>query len=138
MCNISNNTSSNNSSLKERVKCYINKRDEIIKDYKDRLYALNEEACADILANCPIKIGDVYIIEPDAGWGPKRQYYKVAKLDANVDGTVIVYGHKRKLDGTWGKRDNNFMFIVSVYNDYNVNNYTKVENYVEPTKDNQL
>lgn len=93
MCN-----TNNSSSLKERVQCYINKRDEIIKDYKDRLYALDEEACADILANCPIKVGDVYTIETDAGWGPKRQYYKVAKLDANVDGTVNVYGYKRKLD----------------------------------------
>ena len=133
MCNTSNNPS-----LKERVQCYINKRDEIIKDYKDRLHALDEEACADILANCPIKIGDVYTIETDDGWGPKRHYYKVAKLEANIDGTVIVRGYKRKLDKTWGKRDNNFMFIVSVYNDYNVEHYTKVENYVEPTKDNQL
>lgn len=124
MCNTSNSPS-----LKERVKYYINKRDEIIKDYKDRLYALDEEACADILANCPIKVGDVYVIETDAGWGPKRQYYKVSKLDANADGTVNVYGYKRKLDKTWGKRDNNFMFIVSVYNDYKVEHYTKVENY---------
>ena len=130
MCNTSNNPS-----LKERVQCYINKRDEIIKDYKDRLRALDEEACADILANCPIKIGDVYTIETDDGWGPKRHYYKVANLDANVDGTVIVRGYKRKLDKTWGKRDNNFMFIVSVYNDYNVEHYTKVENYVELSKD---
>lgn len=130
MCN-----TSNNSSLKERVKYYINKRDEIVKDYKDRLHALDEEACADILNNCPIKIGDVYTIETDAGWGPKRQYYKVAKLNANVDGTVTVYGYKRKLDKTWGKRDNIFMFIVSVYNDYKVEHYTKVENYVEPSKD---
>lgn len=130
MCNTSNSLS-----LKERVKCYINKRAEIVEDYKNRLRALDEEACADILANCPIKIGDVYTIETDAGWGPKLQYYKVAKLDANVDGTVTVYGYKRKLDKTWGKRDNIFMFVVSVYNDYKVDYYTKVENYVEPSKD---
>ena len=130
MCNTSNSPS-----LKERVQYYINKRDEIVKDYHDKLRALDEEACADILANCPIKVGYVYTIETDAGWGPKRQYYKVAKLDANVDGTVNIYGYKRKLDETWGKRDNIFMFIVSVYNDYNVKHYTKVENYVEPTKD---
>ena len=130
MCNTSNSPS-----LKERVKCYINKRDEIVKDYKDRLRALDEEACADILANCPIKVGEVYTIETDDGWGPKHHYYKVAKLVPYVDGTVTVYGYKRKLDKTWGKRDNNFMFIVSVYNDYNVEHYTKVENYVEPSKD---
>ena len=130
MCNTSNSPS-----LKERVKYYINKRDEIVKDYRDKLHALDEEACADILANCPIKVSDVYTIETDAGWGPKRQYYKVAKLNANVNGTVVVYGHKMKLDGTWGKRDNILMFIASIYNNYDTGNYTKIEDYVEPTKD---
>ena len=130
MCNTSNNYS-----LKERVQCYINKRDEIVKDYKDRLHALYEEACADILANCPIKVSDVYVNEINSAWGPKRQYYKVAKINTNIDGTVTVYGHKRKLDKTWGKRDNMFMFITSIYNDFNTKKFTKVENYVEPTKD---
>ena len=130
MCNTSSNPS-----LKERVKCYINKRDEIVKDYKDRLHALYEEACADILANCPIKVSDVYVNEINSAWGPKRQYYKVAKINTNIDGTVTVYGHKRKLDKTWGKRDNMFMFITSIYNDFNTKKFTKVENYVELTKD---
>lgn len=125
----------NKLSFKERVQCYISKRDEIEAEYKSKMKALNEEANADILANCPIKVGDVYVIETDTAWGPKRKYYKVAKLNANVNGTVDVYGYKRKLDKTWGKRDNNFMFIVSVYNDYNVEHYEKVENYVEPSKD---
>ena len=121
-------------SFNERVQCYISKRDEIEAEYKSKMKALNEEANADILANCPIKVGDVYVIETDTAWGLKRKYYKVAKLNANVNGTVDVYGYKRKLDKTWGKRDNNFMFIVSVYNDYNVEHYEKVENYVEPSK----
>ena len=130
MCNTSNSPS-----LKERVQRYINKEDEIKKDYQNRMNALNKEASDDILANCPIKIGDVYVTESNNAWGVKRQYYKVAKLEANVNGTVTVYGYKRKLDKTWGKRDNNFMFIASMYNDYNVEHYEKVENYVEPTKD---
>ena len=129
------NTNSNNSSFKERVQYYISKKEEIESEYRSRMKALNEEASADILANCPIKIGDVYVIEINSAWGPKRQYYKVAKLDAKIDGTVTVYGHKRKLDRTWGKRDNMFMFIASMYNDYNVERYEKVEDYVEPTKD---
>ncbi len=129
------NTSNNNLSFKERVQRYITKRDEIVKDYENKKLALAKEACADVLANCPIKVGDVYTTEVDTAWGIKRQYYKVAKLDANVDGTVAVYGHKRKLDSTWGKRDNNFMFIATMYNDYDTGNYAKVENYVEPTKD---
>lgn len=130
MCNTSNSPS-----FKERVQCYINKSDEIKKDYQNRMNALNDAATADILANCPIKVGDVYMTDVTGAWGVKHQYYKVAKLEASVDGTVIVYGHKRKLDGTWGKRDNIFMFIAAIYDNYNVNHYNKIEDYVEPTKD---
>ena len=129
------NTSSNNPSFEERVKCYISKKEEIEAEYRSKIKALNKEASNDILFNCPIKVGDVYVIETDTAWGPKRKYYKVSKLDVDINGTVNVYGYKRKLDKTWGKRDNNFMFIASIYNDYNVKHYTKVENYVEPTKD---
>ena len=129
------NTSSNNPSFEERVKCYINKKEEIEAEYRSKIKALNEEASADILANCPIKVGDVYVNEINSAWGPKRQYYKVAKFEASVDGTVNVYGCKRKLDKTWGKRDNMFMFIVSAYDNFAVEHYEKVENYVEPSKD---
>ena len=133
MCNTSNSPS-----LKERIQSYINKEDEIKKDYQNRMNALNDEATADILANCPIKVGDVYMIDVAVAWDIKHRYYKVAKLEASVDGTVIVYGYKRKLDKTWGKRDNNFMFVASMYNNYVVEHCKKVENYVEHTKDNQL
>ena len=129
------NTSNNNPSFKERVQYYISKKEEIEAEYKSRMEALNKEASDDILANCPIKVGDVYVNEINSAWGPKRQYYKVAKISANIDGTVTIYGHKRKLDKTWGKRDNMFMFIVSVYDNFTVKHYEKVENYVEPTKD---
>ena len=129
------NTSSNNSSFEERVKYYISKKEEIEAEYRSKMKALNKEASDDILANCPIKIGDVYVTESNNAWGVKRNYYKVAKLEANVNGSVDVYGCKRKLDKTWGKRDNMFMFVTSIYNDFNTKKFTKVENYVEPTKD---
>lgn len=130
MCSINNSLS-----FKERVKCYINKKEEIEAEYKSKMEALNEAASDDILANCPIKIGDVYVTESNTAWGVKRNYYKVAKLEAKVNGTVDVYGCKRKLDKTWGKRDNMFMFIVSVYDNFSVEHYEKVEDYVEPSKD---
>ena len=130
MCSINNSLS-----FKERVKCYINKKEEIESEYKSKMEALNKEASDDILANCPIKIGDVYVTESNNAWGVKRNYYKVAKLEANVNGSVDVYGCKRKLDKTWGKRDNMFMFIVSAYDNFAVEHYEKVENYVEPSKD---
>ena len=130
MCN-----TSNSHSLKERVQHYINKEDEIKKDYQNRMNALNDEVTADILANCPIKVGDVYVTESNNAWGVKRHYYKVAKLEARVNGSINVYGYKRKLDKTWGKRDNIFMFIASVYDNFAVKHYEKVEDYVEPSKD---
>lgn len=130
MCNTSNSPS-----FSERVQCYINKEKEIKNNYKNSMNALYEEACADILANCPIKVGDVYTTEIVSAWGSRLQYYKVAKLEPSIDGTVIVYGYKRKLDKTWGKRDNIYMFNTSMCNNYNpTNNYTKVEDYVEPSK----
>ena len=125
----------NKPSFNERVQCYISKKEEIEAEYKSKMKALNEEAAADVLANCPIKIGDVYVTESNNAWGVKRQYYKVTKLEANVNGSVHVYGCKRKLDKTWGKRDNIYMFSASIYDNYNVNRYDKVEDYVEPTKD---
>lgn len=125
----------NEPSFSERVQCYISRKEEIEAEYKSKMKALNEEAAADIIANCPIKVGDVYVTESNNAWGVKRQYYKVAKLEANVDGTVIVYGYKRKLDKTWGKRDNIFMFIASIHDNYAVDNYEKVEDYIEPSKD---
>ena len=115
--------STNNSlSFNERVQCYISKKEEIEAEYKSKMEALNKKASDDILANCPIKIGDVYVTESNNAWGVKLQYYKVAKFEANVNGTVIVYGYKRKLDKTWGKRDNMFMFIVSAYDNFAVKN----------------
>ena len=130
MCSINNSLS-----FKERVKCYINKKEEIEAEYKSKMEALNKEASDDILANCPIKIGDVYVTESNNAWGVKRNYYKVAKLEANVNGSVDVYGCKRKLDKTWGKRDNMFMFIVSAYDNFAVEHYEKVETCTEPSKD---
>lgn len=130
MCNTSNSPS-----LKERVQCYVRKRYEIEAEYKSKIKALDEEASADILANCPIKIGDVYFTESNNVWDLTRQYYKIAKVDATVDGRVSVYGYKRKLDKTWGKRDNIFMFIASIHDNYAVKHYRKVKDYVEPSKD---
>jgi hypothetical protein len=128
-------STSNSPSFKERVQCYINKEEEIKNNYKNSMNLLYEEASADIIANCPIKVGDVYVTESNNAWGIKRQYYKVAKVDATVNGSVSVYGYKRKLDKTWGKRDNIYMFSASIYDNYNVNLYDKVEDYVEPSKD---
>lgn len=92
----------NKLSFNERVQCYISKKEEIEAEYKSKLKALKEEAAADILANCPIKIGDVYVTE---------------------------------FNKTWGKRDNIFMFIVSIHDNFAIEHYEKVENYVEPSKD---
>lgn len=125
----------NKLSFNERVQCYISRKEEIEAEYKSRMKALKEEASADILANCTIKVGDVYVTEDNNAWGVKHQYYKVAKIDADINGTVTVYGYKRKLDKTWGKRDNIYMFTAFDSSKYGISHFTKVEDYVEPTKD---
>lgn len=38
-------------------------------EYKSKIKALDEEASADIIANCPIKVGDVYVTENNNAWG---------------------------------------------------------------------
>lgn len=130
MCNTNNIPS-----FKERVQCYVRKRYEIEAEYKSKIKALDEEASADILANCPIKIGDVYATKTNTTCCLKRQYYKIAKVDATVDGRVMVYGYKRKLDKTWGKRDNIYIFSAFSCDNYSVNHYDKIEDYADPSKD---
>lgn len=125
----------NKPSFNERLQCYVNRKEEIEDEYKSKMKELKEEASADILANCPIKIGNVYVTEDNNAWGVKRQYYKVAKIDADINGAVTVYGYKRKLDKTWGKRDNIYMFTAFDSKNYSVDHFTKVENYVELNKD---
>ena len=44
----------NEPSFNERVQCYIIRKEEIEVEYKSKMKALNEEASADIIANCPI------------------------------------------------------------------------------------
>ena len=78
-------STSNSPSFKERVQYYISRKKQIEAEYKSKMEALNEEASTDILANCPIKVGDVYVTESNNAWGVKRQYYKIAKVDATVD-----------------------------------------------------
>ena len=70
MCNTSNNLS-----FKERVQYYISKKEEIETEYKSRMEALNKEASADIIANCPIKVGDVYSTDVDNGYNKFKQQY---------------------------------------------------------------
>lgn len=119
--------------LRERVQIYINQAHKIKGDYETRMAALKEDATKDILSNCHIKVGDVYITHKNTAYGEKSIYYKVAKVDANIDGVVMVYGYKRKLDRMWGKRSDNFMFAACPADDYKANNnFSKIEGYVEP------
>lgn len=122
--------------LKERVSNYINRRETIEQEYKNKLKALQEEASKDILEHCTIKVGDVYAYETCNAWGTDRKYYKVSKLTASIDGLVKVEGYKRKLDRTWGAREV-FMFYVNNCSDCKLDANTKfelVEDYVEPNK----
>jgi hypothetical protein len=126
----------NKMTLQERVNTYIDKKADICKEYKAKLAALNEEASKDILKHCTIKAGDVYVTEVRSAYGCKTVYYKVASLTANVDGTVAVYGQKRRQDNRWGKRNNCYMFTVSVYDNYRVDkSFEYIKDYVDAVDD---
>ena len=96
------NTSSNNPSFEERVKYYISKKEEIEVEYKNRMEALNKEASNDILANCPIKVGDVYVNEINNS-------VRLEKKDANNKIYGIIVGAKAVI-----KTDNEVHKLITV------------------------
>lgn len=113
--------SNNYDILKARVDEYIKNRDVIKAKYDAAIASLNNLATGNIARECPIKVGDIYHATIQSRWqGARIIFYKVAKLDIKLDGTVSVYGYKQKIDKTWGKRDNNFMFVTSVYQNFKV------------------
>lgn len=126
MCGVSNNLS-----FGERIQAYKNKAKELKDNYEKAKDALMKEVTEDVLNNCPINIGDVYVGESNSAWGVKREYYKVSDITVYLDGTVKVEGFKRKLNKQWGVRR---VYIFYTYAPtFNIPEHlTKVDNYVEP------
>uniref|UniRef100_A0AAU8MJK6 Uncharacterized protein n=1 Tax=Geladintestivirus 4 TaxID=3233136 RepID=A0AAU8MJK6_9CAUD len=124
----------NEISFAERCQAYKNKAKEIDEEHKKRKDALMKEVAEDVLNNCPINIGDVYVSESNNAWGVQRNYYKVTDITVYLDGTIKVEGVKRKLNRQWGIRH---VYIFYTYTPtFKIpDKFTKVNNYVEPTND---
>lgn len=90
------------------IKKFIDERQKLVDEQKARLKEVDDR----LLASCKeyfleyskIKIG-TYIkkvfINHDGS--SKEHYYRVSKIEANVNGTIVIYGIKRKINKEFGK-----------------------------------
>lgn len=90
------------------IKKFINERKKLVDEQKARL----EEVDDRLLANCKeyflehsnIKIGThIKKVFLNYDGSSKENYYQVSKIEANVDGSIAIYGIKRKINKEFGK-----------------------------------
>ena len=113
------------------IKKFIEERQKLVNEQKARL----KEVDSKLLANCKeyflehskIKIGTciktVLLMRNGCN---KENYYRVSKIEANVDGTISIYGIKRKINKEFGKREV-YITCSSVYDTSIPANYKIVE-----------
>lgn len=92
------------------IKKFINERQKLVYEQKAKL----EEVDNKLLASCKeyflehskIKIG-THIRNVVLKWdgSNKENYYKVSKIEPHTDGTIAIYGIKRKVNKEFGKRE---------------------------------
>lgn len=118
-------------SPKTLVDNYIRLKAEADFEYSAKIADLTNKSSKAILGACSIHIGDVFITQRKAGFGKNKDvYYKVTNLKTNINGTVSVYGTKRKQDKSWSKREGVYMFTTSIYNDFKVDkDFTYIPDY---------
>lgn len=113
------------------IKKFIDERKKLVDEQKAKL----EEVDNRLLINCKeyflehskIKIGThikTVVLRYDGS--RKENYYRVSKIEANVDGTIAIYGIKRKINKEFGKREV-YVTCSSVYDTSIPANYEIVE-----------
>lgn len=113
------------------IKKFIEERQKLVDEQKARLKEVDDR----LLANCKeyflkyskIKIGThikTVVLRYDGS--RKENYYRVSKIEANVDGTIAIYGIKRKINKEFGKREV-YVTCSSVYDTSIPTNYEIVE-----------
>lgn len=113
------------------IKKFINERQKLVYEQKAKL----EEVDNKLLASCKeyflehskIKIGThikTVVLRYDGS--RKENYYRVSKIEANVDGTIAIYGIKRKINKEFGKREV-YVTCSSVYDTSIPTNYEIIE-----------
>ena len=92
------------------IKKFINERQKLVDEQKARLKEVDDRLLASckeyFLEHSNIKIGThikkVVLIYDGSR---KENYYQVSKIEANVNGTIAIYGIKRKINKEFGKRE---------------------------------
>lgn len=111
------------------IKKFIDERQKLVNEQKARL----EEVDNRLLANCKdyflehskIKIGThIKIVVLKYDGSKKENYYRVSRIEANVDGTIAIYGIKRKINKEFGRREVyitcSSVFDTSIPSDYKI------------------
>lgn len=92
------------------IKKFIDERQKLINEQKAKLLEVDTKLLEDIktyfLEHSKIKIG-IHIHNVFIKWdGTKKEnYYRVSKIEPHTDGTVAIYGIKRKINREFGKRE---------------------------------
>lgn len=113
------------------IKKFIDERQKLVDEQKARLKEVDDRlltSCKEyFLEHSNIKIGThikTVVLRYDGS--RKENYYRVSKIEANVDGTIAIYGIKRKINKEFGKREV-YVTCSSVYDTSIPDNYEIVE-----------
>lgn len=92
------------------IKKFINERQKLVDEQKARLKEVDDRLLASckeyFLEHSKIKIGThIKKVFLNYDGSSKEHYYRVSKIEANVDGTIGIYGIKRKINKEFGKRE---------------------------------
>lgn len=114
------------------IKKFIDERQKLINEQKARLEEVDAKLLGDIkqyfLEHSKIKIGTQIkntVLRYDGT--SKENYYRVSKIEPHTDGTIAIYGIKRKINKEFGKREV-YVICSSIYNTGIPNGYEIVEN----------
>lgn len=113
------------------IKKFIDERQKLVNEQKAKLEEVDTKLLTDcktyFLEHSKIKIG-THIRNVVLKWdGTKKEnYYRVSKIEANTDGTIAIYGIKRKINKEFGKREV-YITCSSVYDTSIPSDYEIVE-----------
>lgn len=92
------------------IKKFIDERQKLVDEQKARLKEVDDRLLASckeyFLEHSKIKIGThIKKVFINYDRSSKEHYYRVSKIEANVNGSIAIYGIKRKINKEFGKRE---------------------------------
>lgn len=114
------------------IKKFIDERQKLVNEQKAKLEEVDNKLLKDckqyFLEHSKIKIGKhISNVALRYDGSSKEKYYRVSKIEANVDGTIAIYGVKRKINREFGKREV-YITCSSIFDMSIPNGYEIIEN----------